>query len=201
MKKHYSILAFLLACIIQVNAEIHIVTQQGTSFSPAAINVEVGDIVRWEWTAGTHTTTSLVVPVGAASWDSPLTMDNPFFEYTVEVAGEYGYKCTPHFNMGMVGGFLASAASSVQDVVANITLMNAVVQQNNLKINLSLSQANSTIVRLVDLAGHEVATILNKRTSEGETILTLDVSSFGRGIYFVQCLSGNQNLVRKVIIS
>ena len=35
----------------------HTVTQSGTTFVPANIVIDVGDIVEWVWTAGTHTVT------------------------------------------------------------------------------------------------------------------------------------------------
>ena len=42
------------------NAQVtHVVTQVGTSFSPANITIETGDTVRWEWTSGIHTVTPL----------------------------------------------------------------------------------------------------------------------------------------------
>ncbi len=89
-------------------AETHIITQQGTSFSPASVNVIVGDVIQWVWTSGSHTTTSNVLPTGAAAWDSPLNAGNPNFQYTITVPGVYQYVCTPHVGMGMIGVIIAS---------------------------------------------------------------------------------------------
>lgn len=93
----------LLTILTSSNASVHIITQSGLTFSPSSIIVFVGDTVRWQWTGGTHTTTSINIPNGAANWDNPLNSTNTTFDYIVSVAGIYDYKCTPHESMGMTG--------------------------------------------------------------------------------------------------
>jgi len=94
----------------QAFATKHVITVQNFSFTPSSItDVIVGDTMRWEWVSGSHTTTSTIIPAGAATWDSPINSANPSFEYKVAVAGTFNYKCTPHAAMGMVGSFVASA--------------------------------------------------------------------------------------------
>lgn len=109
MKKIYALVltVALSFAAVSLYSITHVVTQQGNSFSPNTLEVEVGDVVRWVWTGGSHTTTSVSVPSGASPWNSPLNSSNTQFEYTVAVAGNYGYVCTPHAQMGMVGGFVA----------------------------------------------------------------------------------------------
>lgn len=86
----------------------HIVTVQSFSFNPANISsVLVGDTIRWVWVNGSHTTTSVTIPGGAATWNSPITSVVTSFEYKVTVAGIYNYKCTPHAAT-MNGSFTAS---------------------------------------------------------------------------------------------
>ncbi|MBL0314871.1 MAG: hypothetical protein IPP69_03500 [Flavobacteriales bacterium] len=78
MKKLYSsfLILSLLSCF-SAKAEIITIDQSGTTFSPNAINVNVGDVIHFVWSGGTHNTTSVTVPAGAATWASPLTMANP----------------------------------------------------------------------------------------------------------------------------
>jgi plastocyanin len=88
----------------------HIITVQNYVFNPDNItNVVVGDTMRWVWVNGTHTTTSTVIPLGAATWNSSITSSATSFEYKVTVAGVYNYKCSIHVSMNMVGTFTASA--------------------------------------------------------------------------------------------
>jgi plastocyanin len=113
MKKliHFITAIVFLAVVISAlpaRAVKHTVLVGNFFFNPSSLNVSVGDTIRWQWSAGSHTTTSGVIPSGAASWDSPITSANPVFEYKVTDAGTYNYVCTPHAAMGMVGTFTAS---------------------------------------------------------------------------------------------
>jgi plastocyanin len=92
-------------------AVTHTVLVGNNYFNPTSLSVEVGDIVKWEWVEGNHTTTSTSVPAGAATWDKPINSGNQTYSYTVTTAGNYNYKCTPHAAMGMVGSFVATAAA------------------------------------------------------------------------------------------
>ena len=41
-----------------------------------------------------------MIPDGANKWKSKIGKD---FEVTLQIPGVYGYKCTPHYGIGMVG--------------------------------------------------------------------------------------------------
>jgi plastocyanin len=104
----------------------HIVHAGNYYFNPSTLNVSVGDTVRWQWDNGSHTTTSGVIPAGAAGWDHIINSSNQNFEYKVTAIGLYNYVCTPHAGMGMVGTFTASAPAptlsitpSTQNVAQN----------------------------------------------------------------------------------
>ena len=111
MKK---ILFFLLAMpVFYASASTHIIAVSNNQFTPANLNVVVGDIIRWEWNAGFHNTASLNIPAGAAEWLSPyLSGNGDFFEYTVTVAGPYEYYCEIH-GVSMSGNFTASGSLPV----------------------------------------------------------------------------------------
>ncbi len=76
-------------------------------FNPATVSANVGDTMRWVWVAGFHTTTSTVVPPGAATWDVPITSSNQTYEYKISIAGNYTYFCKVH-GLGMSGSFTAT---------------------------------------------------------------------------------------------
>lgn len=87
-------------------AVTHTIQVASFSFTPSSIpNVALGDVIRWEWVDGFHTTTSGVIPAGAAPWDEFIYSGSTFFEYTPTVAGVYNYVCTPHVGLGMIGSF------------------------------------------------------------------------------------------------
>ena len=200
MKKLYSFFICTLVLFLPTHAVTHIVTQQGTTFSPNAMVVNVGDTVRWEWTAGTHTTTSISVPVGAATWDSPLTMGNPFFEYEVTVEGVYAYKCIPHESMGMLGGFVAAGVTPVSSPRVNASTLNISANSNQLLVQLSLEKSGYTQINLFDLTGNLLLKLCEQNLASGETIFSADVSSLSRGIYLVSVDSEFFRKTRKVVV-
>ncbi|MBK8982359.1 MAG: T9SS type A sorting domain-containing protein [Ignavibacteria bacterium] len=104
----FSKIAFLILALIlftagsNIHGTTHTVLVQDFSFTPANINVSVGDTVRWQWVNGIHTTTcngtfpGTSLPNGAAPWDSEISSSTPVFSYVVTVAGSYNYVCQPH---------------------------------------------------------------------------------------------------------
>jgi plastocyanin len=202
MKKLYSsfLILSLLSCF-SAKAEIITIDQSGTTFSPNAINVNVGDVIHFVWSGGNHNTTSLTVPAGAATWASPLTMANPTFDYTVEVAGAYGYVCTIHAP-NMAGGFVAQAASSV--IEANLTSnFTAGVDYNNhvLFINMNNYQPSAATLTLIDITGKEVSQLLRRELGIGEQSFRFDVSDRTAGIYFIKLEQNNHIITRRVLLN
>jgi len=140
-------------------AVTHTVTVGNYYFNPTSLNVEVGDIVKWVWVEGSHTTTSTSVPAGAASWDSPLNSGNQTYSYTVTTAGNYDYKCTPHAGMGMVGSFVATAAAN-----------NLVVTPPNQNVSATAGSTNFAVVSNT-----------NWSASSNQTWCTVTTSGSGNG--------------------
>ncbi|MGL1919526.1 MAG: pseudoazurin [Hyphomicrobiales bacterium] len=71
-------------------------------FYPAVLKIELGDTVRFISKSKGHNSQSdkKAIPEGAENWKSKIGKD---FEVTYTVDGTYGYYCTPHRGMGMVG--------------------------------------------------------------------------------------------------
>lgn len=179
----------LLSVVILLNislnsyATTHIIKQTGFSFSPSSLTVTVGDVIRWEWTGGEHTTTSKVIPNDAAAWDSPLTAANNSFEYTVTVAGVYNYVCTPHESMGMKGSFTATIASAINENTS-LFIFNIHPNPASSFINIASSALDGEVV-LSDILGKTIRTI---RLIDLPVIMDsyqLDLSDFKNGIYIL----------------
>ena len=113
MRKYTTFIApllFMAAMLFNIQgfSVKHVVLVGNYYFNPSSLNVSVGDTMRWVWSAGSHTTTSGVIPGGAASWDQPINSTNTVYEYPVTVTGTYNYVCTPHAAMGMIATFTAT---------------------------------------------------------------------------------------------
>ena len=76
--------------------------RQPMQFDPAFLKIAPGDSVTFMATDKGHNSESIprMIPKPAKSWTGKL---NEEIKVTVDVEGSYGYKCMPHFGMGMVG--------------------------------------------------------------------------------------------------
>ncbi len=93
-------------------AEIHVVTLQGITFSPAHITIDEGDTVRWQWVDDFHSTTEGSNGIPGGAWDEPIDPSSPQFTLTFDAGflaanprpGDiYDYFCIPHEIFGMTG--------------------------------------------------------------------------------------------------
>lgn len=109
MKQFFSAIAICLLFSVKAFSFTKIVTVSNHVFTPSSFTINLGDTVKWTWVEGSHTTTSLTIPAGAAAWNHNINSGSQSFIYVPTVTGLYNYKCTPHQAMGMVGNFTVSA--------------------------------------------------------------------------------------------
>jgi plastocyanin len=102
MKKTFLLLLFLCGCI-EVFSAVHVIMVSNYQFSPKRVNAVVGDVIKWVWVNGSHTTTSRDIPNNAPSWSTSMNSNSTQFKYRLRVAGTYNYICIPHQSAGMVG--------------------------------------------------------------------------------------------------
>lgn len=75
------------------------------AFDPAAIRIDSGTTVTWEWTGdgGQHN----VVADEGGDFESELSSQSGFtFEQTFESSGVVTYNCSPHLSLGMKGAII-----------------------------------------------------------------------------------------------
>lgn len=167
MKNYLPIILAFAAWISLVNQEAysqkHIVNVGDFYFEPSNLTVEVGDTIRWVWIEGHHTTTSTTIPSGAQSWDSPITSAVTSFEYRVEVAGVYTYRCVPH--------------SSVQ--TAQFTAVNPAP-------TLSVSPTNRDVTNVAGTTSFIIMTNGNWTATSAEDWLSFPANGTGNSTLNVQ---------------
>jgi plastocyanin len=77
-------------------------------FSPTAVQIDTGQIVRWTNVSATiHTTTS-----NDGLWDSGDMGQDDSFDYTFSLEGEYDYECTYH-PVSMTGTIIVGTPDSI----------------------------------------------------------------------------------------
>jgi len=101
--------AIILATSVSLSAAEHEVKMlnkgadgQAMVFEPAFLQIEVGDTVTFVPTDKGHNAEVIkgLLPEGGTEFKGKI---NEEISVTFDVAGAYGYKCLPHFGMGMVG--------------------------------------------------------------------------------------------------
>lgn len=87
-------------------------------FEPAFLQIEVGDTVKFIPTDKSHNAEVIkeLIPEGGTEFKGKM---NEEISVTFDVAGAYGYKCAPHYGMGMVGLIVVGADPANLDAITN----------------------------------------------------------------------------------
>lgn len=205
MKKFYKSvfgLLFLGFISAQSFAANHIISVQNFAFNPGNLNVLVGDSVTWLWLDGFHTTTSDVIPVGAAVWDSPIESGSPMYSYVVSVAGTYNYHCTIHLSMGMTGSFVATGSTDILQY--NAANLGFIVFQNSsdkaLCVKFDRDILDPATINLMDLSGR-IVFVDNAISVEKGTIYKMYPGILPQGVYLAELRVGVLREVRRIVLN
>jgi plastocyanin len=152
MKKTLLFIAVILASITTAFAKVITVQVSNFQFTPKRVNAVVGDVIRWTWVNGTHTTTSDQIPAGAAAFDRPINTNRRTFRYTLTRTGTYRYHCTFHLAMGMTGTIRVSASA-----VAALT-----------DLNVDLSQDEKAVINWKITNEKDISYYSVQRSTDGE---------------------------------
>ena len=84
---------------------------QSMVFEPPVLTINPGDSVKWVATNPGHNTASIdgMLPQGANPWNGGI---NEELVVKFDKEGIYGYKCTPHYILGMAGFIVVGNANS-----------------------------------------------------------------------------------------
>ena len=102
------LLTFMFVMATPVIAADHTVEMLSSSngemmvFKPAVLKIAPGDSVTWKATNPGHNTASIaeMTPDASLEWNGKI---NEELKITFTKEGVYGYKCTPHYILGMIG--------------------------------------------------------------------------------------------------
>jgi plastocyanin len=152
-------------------------------FIPSAIKIAPGDSVTWVWKGqNDHTTTSDVVPAGAANWTSPDQGSGTFGPLLFKVSGYYHYYCVVH-------GQSMSGTISVQTL--QVPTYTTLTSSANPSI---LGQPVALEATVTSGAGTPTGTVAFKDGSTALGSMTLD--SQGHAIFTTSTLSvGTHSIV------
>jgi plastocyanin len=169
------IIASILLMVNAAKATTHTVQVANFSFTPNTLNIQSGDTVKWVWVSGNHTTTSLSVPVGASSWDSPMNSTSTQFEIQLTVPGTYNYNCTMHPTT-MTGTITVAIASGLSDIGANSNSVNAYPSpfSDILSISFTIPETGATKISIYDITGKQIKVLVDMNYQTGNYIICWD---------------------------
>jgi len=205
MKK--TVFSILITIILTLNsfATIRNIQVSNFVFTPASVNAFIGDTIKWVWVSGSHTTTSTNIPLTALTWDSPITSTNTTYTYVITKSGTYNYKCTPHEAMGMVGVINVQSVSIVnnESVALTYTLKQNYPNPFNptTQIIYSIPKFSNVSVKVYDILGQEIATLVNEKKSKGVYTVRWETENASTGLYMYRLVTGDYELTRKMILT
>ena len=143
--KKLLLLSFLIINFNAFTADYYVkMLNQGSSgvmvFEPAVLKINKGDTVNFISTDAAHNSASLpgMIPSGATSWSSELSQD---ISVTFDIEGLYGYQCTPHAMMAMVGIIeVGESKSNLESVKATAQKIKATFVMNQDRFDSYLTQ-------------------------------------------------------------
>lgn len=166
-----------------INAITHSVQVGGmVHFDPPSFNANIGDTVTWSWVNGTgsHTVTSVNIPLGAAAFNQALHSGVPSFYYVITKGGQYNYQCNLHptntaqFSVSGVG--LADQKP--------VEHFNVHCDGHHVLVQFEILKTLSAELLLSDLTGRTIKAISLNGLLPGKHEERIEVDFLPRGIYF-----------------
>ena len=146
-KKIFIVIPVLLFSF-ELFSEVHTVKMlnQGPTgvmvFEPAVLKINIGDTVTFVATDAAHNSASIpgMLPPNATAWNGQLSRD---ISVTFDIPGVYGYQCTPHAMMAMVGIIqVGDDLSNLQSVKNSASQFKTTFVMNQTRLDDYLSQLN-----------------------------------------------------------
>ena len=140
----FTLILFNLS-IFAANYDVKMLNQNASGvmvFEPAVLKINVGDTVTFKSIDAAHNSASIpgMIPAGAIPWNSELSKD---LTVSFDVAGIYGYQCTPHSMMAMVGVIqVGNDQSNLNQVKSIAQTFKSTFIMNQARLDDYLSQIN-----------------------------------------------------------
>ena len=131
--------------IVSANHEVKMLNQGPTGvmvFEPAVLKINIGDTVTFKSVDAAHNSASIpgMIPAGASPWNGQLSQD---LTVSFDVAGIYGYQCTPHSMMAMVGVIeVGNDQSNMNEVKSAAQTFKSTFVMNQSRLDEYIAQIN-----------------------------------------------------------
>ncbi len=208
MKNSIIFLVLVLVCSTVGYSTTHIIGNSGFTFTPADLTINLGDTVNFV-VASIHQPRE----VDKATWDANGTTSNGGFDLplgggivVLTQTGTHYYVCVPHASLGMKGTITVNAVTGVKDISQTIpetfNLMQNYPNPFNPSTTISFSLPSKSFVSLkvYDVIGNEVATIVNQELSAGNYTKQWNAENMSSGVYYYQLKAGTFSETKKLVL-
>ena len=193
----FCMVAFLTLNMLSF-AATYTVSVNSTTFSPQNLAVEPGDVVIFQWVAGTH-------PVMSDNNAFPLfniASSTPTKTLVMNNAGTFGYHCMAHGGpgTGMFGTIVVRTVSGVKDF-KNAATLSAFPNPTKGETTITLNHANGENykIRISNAIGRVIKTIEVPRNITDSKV-EVDLSNLPAGFYFYSLLANDKMIETKRLI-
>jgi plastocyanin len=206
MKNISSICLILILALsgISNSQTTHDVTVTNFSFTPATLTITVGDTVRWTNVLGNHNVVAddnsfTSGPVAPAPWE---------YTHVFTTNGNNPYYCALH---GGPGGQGMSGAIIVENPVSvpedELITNKFKLQQNypnpfnpTTRISFSIPSSAFTSLKVYDIIGNEVATLVNEQKPAGTYEVEFNAKQLSSGVYLYRLQAENFITTKKFLL-
>lgn len=184
-----------------------IVTISNFIFLPDTLTISKDEVVTWIIMGGMHSTTSGTSCTSDGIWNSEI-MDSvgQTFSYTFTTDNTaYPYYCIPHCASNNMTGIInvGTVPVGIHDNITNRFESFQIYPNpfnNNAVIEYEISEQSDVTLKIYDLLGNEVKTLVNK--SRGANLFKINASDLGytNGVYFYRITAGDYQKSGKMIL-
>lgn len=181
----------------------HMVNVSNNTFSPKELTISAGDTVIWNNNQGTHNVNGKTgtYPSNPESFGNN-TGSGWTYMHVFNIAGNYDYRCDPHYSLGMTGKiFVEGTATGYNPAIPATNAGDQILIYPNpamdyLTIDLQSGNENFQTIRILDLVGKELISI---KEPPGSNYHKIDISLFNPGLYLMQVEINNDTRTFKFI--
>jgi plastocyanin len=171
-----------------ISQTLHVVVSSGFTFTPADLTIDVGDTVRWQNQSGFH---NVVSDDGSFTNGSASSSAWTYTRVFTSV-GDFRYYCDVHGSPGGVGMSGIIRVNSTTGIKENVDQPGRfIVEQNypnpfnpTTTIRYALPQNGFVTVKVFNILGAELLTMVNGEKSAGTHEIQFDAANLPSGIYF-----------------
>jgi hypothetical protein len=147
---------------------------------------------------------ALVPPGTSETW---VSVEIPLTEFApVDLTDVFQFKFDGNGNIYLDNIYFSTMVSDVKEF-QNAFPSDYSLEQNypnpfnpTTNIRFSLSEANQVVLKVYDMLGQEVATLVNQFMNAGKFEIAFDASNLPTGIYAYSLTAGNFNSVKKMTL-